>query len=100
MGGELKDFLNGGKDFDWVSYPKPSASMGDLVVDYFTKDDGLGIEKRVTSNSFDRSGNTVPADLAIDLAEAVENKRVKRGDRLFLFTFGAGISAGALKMTY
>jgi len=50
--------------------------------------------------SYDNYGNTVSADMLIALDEAVHAGKVKRGQKLFFFSYGAGISAGAMLMEY
>ena len=45
-------------------------------------------------------GNTISADLPIDLAEKVQNGNIQKGDLLLFFTFGAGINAGTVLLEY
>lgn len=50
--------------------------------------------ERVISN-YNKYGNTVSADLPIALDEAVKKGKIKKGDSILFFSYGAGISAGA-----
>ncbi|HVB72488.1 MAG TPA: beta-ketoacyl-ACP synthase 3 [Ktedonobacteraceae bacterium] len=45
-------------------------------------------------------GNCVSASIPLALAEAVESERVRRGDRVLLFGTGAGLTLGAVALTY
>jgi 3-oxoacyl-[acyl-carrier-protein] synthase III len=45
-------------------------------------------------------GNCVSASIPLALAEAVESQRIRRGDRVLLFGTGAGLTLGAVALTY
>jgi 3-oxoacyl-[acyl-carrier-protein] synthase III len=45
-------------------------------------------------------GNTSAASVPLALAEAVEAGRVKKGDRLLLVAFGAGLTSGAITLEW
>jgi 3-oxoacyl-[acyl-carrier-protein] synthase-3 len=57
------------------------------------------IDEQVFLNLRDR-GNCVAASIPLALAEAVEAGRIERGDRVLLAGTGAGLTLGALAMTY
>jgi len=48
----------------------------------------------------DRYGNTSAASVPLALAEAVGSGRVKKGDRLLLVAFGAGLTSGAIALEW
>jgi 3-oxoacyl-[acyl-carrier-protein] synthase-3 len=48
----------------------------------------------------DKYGNTSAASVPLALAEAVAAGRVKRGDRLLLVAFGAGLTSGAITLEW
>jgi 3-oxoacyl-[acyl-carrier-protein] synthase-3 len=50
--------------------------------------------------NLDRYGNTSAASVPIALAEAVDEGRVKVGDRLVFVAFGAGFTSGAVAMEW
>ncbi len=54
---------------------------------------------RVVRN-IERYANTTAATIPIGLAEAHEQRRIKRGDPILLATFGAGFTSGALLMRW
>ena len=55
--------------------------------------------ERVFVNIQER-GNCISASIPLALTEAVQTGRVHRGDKLLLFGTGAGLSIGALALTY
>lgn len=55
----------------------------------------LGIPKDEFFINIDKYGNMSAASIAVALYEAVEQKRVKRGDHVVLVTFGAGLVSAA-----
>ena len=59
---------------------------------------GLPMEKMVVN--IDRYGNTSAASVGIALDEAVRGERVRPGDKLVLFAFGAGFTSGAAAVTW
>lgn len=56
--------------------------------------DVLRIDRKKVFVNLDRYGNTSGGSIPLALDEAVEQGRVKRGDRLLLSGFGAGLSWG------
>jgi len=48
----------------------------------------------------DRYGNTSAASVPLALSEAVTSGRVKRGDKLLLVAFGAGLTSGAITLEW
>jgi 3-oxoacyl-[acyl-carrier-protein] synthase III len=62
--------------------------------------DRLGFRaEQVFSNLRDR-GNCVAASIPLALAEAVHGGRIRRGDRVVLLGTGAGLTVGALALTF
>ena len=55
----------------------------------------LGIPKEEIFINIDKYGNMSAASVAIALYEAVNQKRIKRGDYIVLVTFGAGLVSAA-----
>ena len=55
----------------------------------------LGIPKEEFFINIDKYGNMSAASIAVALYEAVECKRIKRGDHVALVTFGAGLVSAA-----
>ncbi len=55
----------------------------------------LNIPKDKFFINIDRYGNMSAASLAVALAEAVEHKRIRKGDYVLLVAFGAGLVSGA-----
>lgn len=54
------------------------------------------IPKERVVDSFWKCGNTISAELPIYLDEVIRNGRVKKGDFIYLLTYGAGFTAGAM----
>lgn len=50
--------------------------------------------------NIDRYGNTASSSVPLALSEAIEQKRIKRGDRLILSAVGAGFSWGGCCLVY
>jgi len=61
---------------------------------------GLGIPMERIYLDLDRYGNTSAASVPIALAEAVDEGRVHRGDRILFVAFGAGFTSGAAAVTW
>jgi 3-oxoacyl-[acyl-carrier-protein] synthase-3 len=57
--------------------------------------EALGISRDKVVVNLDRYGNTSAASIPLALAEAQEEGRVRRGDRVLLCGFGAGLAWGA-----
>jgi len=55
----------------------------------------LGAKPEQVFINLDRYGNTSAASVAIALDEAVESKRIHRGDLILMVVFGAGLTWGA-----
>ncbi len=55
----------------------------------------LGAKPEQVFINLDKYGNTSAASVAIALDEAVETKRIQRGDLILLIVFGAGLTCGA-----
>jgi 3-oxoacyl-[acyl-carrier-protein] synthase III len=55
----------------------------------------LGARPEQLFVNVDKYGNTSAASVAIALDEAVESKRIHRGDLILLVVFGAGLTWGA-----
>ena len=60
----------------------------------------LGFEPQQVFTNLDRFGNTSCASIPLCLAEAMEVGRLKKGDRLLMAGFGAGLSWGSCLMTW
>jgi 3-oxoacyl-[acyl-carrier-protein] synthase-3 len=61
---------------------------------------GLGIPMERIYLDLDRYGNTSAASVPIALAEAVDEGRVRAGDRILFVAFGAGFTSGAAAITW
>ena len=61
---------------------------------------GLGLPMERMYVNLDRYGNTSAASVPIALAEAVNEGRVKVGDRIVLVAFGAGFTSGAVAIEW
>jgi 3-oxoacyl-[acyl-carrier-protein] synthase-3 len=61
---------------------------------------GLGLPMERMFVNVDRYGNTSAASVGIALAEAVEQGRVRVGDRIVFVAFGAGFTSGAAAVTW
>jgi 3-oxoacyl-[acyl-carrier-protein] synthase III len=61
---------------------------------------GLGLPMDRMFVNLDRYGNTSAASVPIALAEAVNEGRVKAGDKVVLVAFGAGFTSGAVALEW
>ena len=61
---------------------------------------GLGIPMERIYLDLERYGNTSAASVPIALAEAVQEGRVRIGDRILFVAFGAGFTSGAAAITW
>ncbi len=68
------------------------------IIETAAKNLGVSMDKFVVN--IDRFGNTSSASIPLALDEAVSQGRVKRGDRICLVGFGAGLTYGAVIMDY
>jgi 3-oxoacyl-[acyl-carrier-protein] synthase-3 len=57
------------------------------------------LERQVVWNLAER-GNCIAASIPLTLAESVASERIKRGDRVILIGSGAGLTLGAIALTY
>jgi 3-oxoacyl-[acyl-carrier-protein] synthase-3 len=55
----------------------------------------LGARQEQLFVNLDKYGNTSAASVAIALDEAVETRRIQRGDLILMVVFGAGLTWGA-----
>jgi 3-oxoacyl-[acyl-carrier-protein] synthase-3 len=62
--------------------------------------DVLGIDAGRVFNNLDRYGNTSAASVPLALDEAMQRGRVKRGDRILMSGYGAGLSWGTAIMKW
>jgi 3-oxoacyl-[acyl-carrier-protein] synthase-3 len=60
----------------------------------------LGFHSERVFNHIHKRGNCISASIPIALTEAVETGCVKRGDKILLLGTGAGLSVGALALTF
>ncbi len=68
------------------------------VIEQFTR--RLGFREDQVVWALAERGNCVGASLPLTLAEAVARKRIKRGDRILLAGTGAGLTLGAMALTF
>lgn len=80
--------------FDWV-VPHQASRHG---LDFLSARCGFAAE-RVLANLATR-GNCVAASMGLVLTEAVQSGQIKRGERLLLLGSGAGLTLGALAVTF
>jgi 3-oxoacyl-[acyl-carrier-protein] synthase-3 len=57
--------------------------------------ESLGVSREKVVVNLDRYGNTSAASIPLALAEAQQQNRLRRGDRVLLCGFGAGLAWGA-----
>ncbi len=60
----------------------------------------LGFDDRQVINAIALRGNCVSASIPLTLAESVHNGTIQRGDRIVLLGTGAGLTLGALALTF
>ena len=60
----------------------------------------LGVPMEKTYTNVDRIGNTGGSSTGIAFAEAVEKGLIKRGDKVVIVAFGAGLCWGAILLEY
>lgn len=68
------------------------------IIEAVAKGLKLPMDKMVVN--IDKYGNTSAASVAIALDEAVREGRIKPGDKLVFFAFGAGFTSGAMAITW
>ncbi len=60
----------------------------------------LGVDDSKVIVNIDRFGNTTAGTIPLGLMDAVEQKRVKKGDLVLLIAVGAGYTTGAVLMRW
>lgn len=60
----------------------------------------MGIAEEKVFNNIQRYGNTTAASIPIALSEAIEQKKIKRGDLVLLSAFGSGFTWGSVLFEY
>jgi 3-oxoacyl-[acyl-carrier-protein] synthase-3 len=60
----------------------------------------LGVDDSKVMVNIDHYGNTTAATIPLGLMEAVEQKRVKKGDLVLLVAVGAGYTSGAVLLRW
>jgi 3-oxoacyl-[acyl-carrier-protein] synthase-3 len=60
----------------------------------------LGVDDSKVMVNIDRFGNTTAATIPMGLADAVEQKRLRKGDLVLLIAVGAGYTTGAVLMRW
>lgn len=60
----------------------------------------LNLSDEQVMNNIDKYGNTTAASIPIALAEAIDQKRMKRGDLVCLSAFGSGFTWGSVLFEY
>ena len=68
--------------------------------DYDLVDVGPSLEYSFLFFNLAERGNCVSASIPLALAEAVERRRIQRGDRVMLIGTGAGLTLGAVALTF
>ncbi len=62
--------------------------------------DRMKLDPSRVALNIDRCANTTAATIPICLSEAAESKRIKRGDKVLLASFGAGFTWGSLLLSW
>jgi 3-oxoacyl-[acyl-carrier-protein] synthase III len=60
----------------------------------------LGVDESKVLINIDRFGNTTAATIPLGLVDAIEQKRLKKGDLVLLIAVGAGYTSGAVLMRW
>ena len=81
-------------DFDAVVPHQASRHAVDLL---HTR---LGFRREQVVDNLAERGNCIAASIPLALAEAVHAGRIRRGDRVLLVGTGAGLTLGAMALTY
>lgn len=90
---------------------QPGLSQGKLgtivqVIPHQASGNGLKLLERIfgrekiVTDIFPRFGNTIACGIPCALYEAIEDGRVKRGDDILMVGSSAGVSFGAMKLTF
>lgn len=81
-------------DVDWLIPHQANTRIIDAAVNL------MGIESEKVVVNLDKYGNTSAASIPIAWAEAAEDGRIKRGDKLLLVGFGAGLTWASMILEY
>jgi 3-oxoacyl-[acyl-carrier-protein] synthase-3 len=81
-------------DVDFVIAHQANMRINSMVLEQ------LNIPWSKTHHTLDRLGNTTMATIPITMGEAVEQKKIKRGDLVVLVAFGAGFTWGSALVRY
>lgn len=81
-------------DIDWLIPHQANTRIIDAAVNL------MGIESEKVVVNLDKYGNTSAASIPIAWAEAAEDGRIKRGDKLLLVGFGAGLTWASMVIEY
>jgi len=84
----------GPKDVDFAVIHQPTVPIFETAVEV------SGVPSDRVAKNYSRLGNTISAELPITLDEAVQEGRIKRGDKVLLLTFGAGITGASMLLKY
>lgn len=76
-------------DIDFVVAHQANARINSMVLQQ------LGIPETKTHNTLEKFGNTTAATIPITMNEAIDLKKVKRGDLVALVAFGSGFTWGS-----
>ncbi len=68
------------------------------IIETAAKNIGVSLDKFIVT--IDKRGNTSSASIPIALDEAIKDGRVKRGDKICMVGFGAGLTLGAVVIEY
>ena len=68
------------------------------IIDAVAKNFGINKEKVIIN--IQRTGNTSAGTIPIAFDEAVREGKIKRGDKILLAAFGAGITSGSMLLEY
>ena len=60
----------------------------------------LGVEDSKVMINIEKYGNTTAGTLPLGLMQALEEKRIKKGDLVLLIAVGAGYTTGAVLMRW
>jgi 3-oxoacyl-[acyl-carrier-protein] synthase-3 len=60
----------------------------------------LGVDDSKIIINIDRFGNTTAATIPLALMDALEQKRLRKGDLVLIITVGAGYTTGAILMRW
>jgi 3-oxoacyl-[acyl-carrier-protein] synthase III len=60
----------------------------------------LGVDDSKVMANIDRYGNTTAATIPLGLRDALEQKRLRKGDLVLLIAVGAGYTTGAILLRW